>query len=150
MSINKDLNEIMEYAHCWNWLPDWFEVKEIYSAFPYSYSVLCPFAYTYLEEIIRSMTSEYGKEILDESGNSKRRKVGMGVVKLAIEENNANLELVNLLEQMKPYFTSSSGTDAGNNRNSVAHGYMHSGFWKKEAFESLIHDIAILSKYSHF
>lgn len=150
MSINEDFNEIMEYAHCWNWLPDWSDAKEIYLAFPYSYSILCPFAYAYLEEVIRSMTSEYGKVVLDESGNCKKRKVGMGLVKLAIEENNANTELVFLLEQIKPYFMMSSEIDWGNNRNSVVHGYMHSGFWKKEAFENLIYAIATLSKYSHF
>lgn len=65
MNIDDDFKEIMLYAHYWNWLPDWNEVEKIYDTFPYSYSVLTPFAYSYLEELIRSTTSEYGRELLD-------------------------------------------------------------------------------------
>ena len=51
---------------------------------------------------------------------------------------------------MKKYFKDSTPDDSGNNRNSVAHGYMHSRFWTKESFEELIHDIARVSKHSGF
>ena len=63
MSINDDFTEIMNYVHIWNWFPDWDVVQEVYKKIPESYSVLTPFAYTYLEELIRSTTSEYGLEI---------------------------------------------------------------------------------------
>jgi hypothetical protein len=58
MNINDDFTEIMNHAHYWNWLPDWDVVHEVYLDFPNSYSVLTPFAYAYLEELIRSKTSE--------------------------------------------------------------------------------------------
>lgn len=61
-----------------------------------------------------------------------------------------NKEYVNLLEKIKDYYKQSTPLDNGNNRNSVDHGYMHPRFWTKESFETLIHDIAILSKYSKF
>ncbi len=108
MSVTDDFNEIMEYAHYWNWLPDWDIAKKVYLIFPASYSVLLPFAYTYLEEVIRSMTSEYGIEIFDKSGNPMKRKSSIGLIELAIKENNDDLELVELLEKMKTYYTRSS------------------------------------------
>jgi len=151
MSINEDFSKIMERAHYWNWLPDWDIVQSVYKEFPDSYSVLTPFAYAYLEELIRSTTSEYGIELLDSNGNPMRHKVGMALIKLAIEENkDKNKDYVILLEKIKPYFKLSSVKDAGDNRNSVAHGYMHSRFWDKNAFENLIHDIALLSDYAGF
>ncbi len=151
MSIIDDFDEIMNYAHYWNWLPDWDVVKEVYSTYPNSYSILSPFAYAYLEEIIRSTTSEYGIEILDETGKPRKRKVGMGLIKLAISENKSkNQELVKMLEEIKTYYLESQTTDRGDNRNSVAHGYMHPRFWDKESFEQLVHDIALISKYAGF
>ena len=30
MSIEKDFDEILDYAHFWHWAPDWALVKEIY------------------------------------------------------------------------------------------------------------------------
>jgi len=68
VNINDDFIEICKYAHMWNWVPDWDVVQQIYKTYPDSYSVLTPFAYTYLEELIRSTTSEYGMELLDENG----------------------------------------------------------------------------------
>lgn len=151
MNIIDDFNEIMNYAHYWNWLPDWGVVKDIYQAFPESYSVLTPFAYAYLEELIRSTTSEYGIEIRDESGNPKRRKVGIRLLELAIEENKShNSEFVSMLEKMKSYYILSQPTDGGDNRNSVVHGYMHPRFWNKDSFENLVHDIALISKHAKF
>ena len=82
-----DFDEICEYAHMWNWAPDWHMVKQIYSAFPDSYSILTPFAYTYLEELIRSTTSEYGIPLLDREGKKNNIKVGLKLVNLAIKEN---------------------------------------------------------------
>lgn len=66
MNINDDFIEICKYAHMWNWVPDWDIVQQIYKTYPDSYSILTPFVYTYLEELIRSTTSEYGMELLDE------------------------------------------------------------------------------------
>lgn len=150
MDIRKDFEEILCYAHCWNWVPDWLVVKVVYEKIPESYSVLTPFAYAYLEELIRSTTSEYGRELLDKKGNPKRRKVGLCLIQLAKKENHKNLEYIERLNEIKKYFESSTGLDSGDNRNSVDHGYMHPRFWTQESFENLIHDIAQISKYSRF
>lgn len=75
MRVFQAFDEIMLYAHFRNWVPDWHIAKEIYKHFPNSYSVLLPFAYTYLEELIRSTTSEYGIEIYDENGKSKKEEL---------------------------------------------------------------------------
>jgi len=150
MSINDDFREIMDYAHFWNWLPDWGVVQEVYQSFPNSYSILTPFAYTYLEELIRSTTSEYSIEVLDALGNPKKRKVGIELINFAISENSSNQDYITLLEKAKSYFSLSKPTDAGDNRNNVVHGYMHPRFWDKESFERLLNYIAALSKYSKF
>lgn len=151
LSFIKDVDEIINYAHMWNWVPDWDIVKTIYNHYPDSFSVLAPFAYTYLEEMIRSTTSEYGRELLDGNGKPKKRKVGKALMKLAIDENrNKQPEYVVLLEEIKGYFSDSTALDEGDNRNSVVHGYMHPRFWSKESFEKLINDISRLSKYSGF
>jgi hypothetical protein len=77
--------------------------------------------------------------------------VGIALINLAIKENkDRNPELVSLLEEMKVYFRFSQPTDRGDNRNSVAHGYMHSRFWDRTSFERLIHDIALISKHAGF
>ena len=85
-----DFDEIYDYAHMWNWSPDWYMVKQVYTAFPDSYSILTPFAYTYLEELIRSTTSEYGMPLLDREGKKNNIKVGLKLVNLAIKENSEN------------------------------------------------------------
>lgn len=151
MKLEEDFKEILNYAHMWNWATDISLMQEIYNQFADSYSILTPFAYCYLEELIRSTTSQYGRELLpDKDGNPIRREVGYGLLKLAIKENKENTEYVKLLNEMKKYFKDSTPDDSGNNRNSVAHGYMHSRFWTKESFEELIHDIARVSKHSGF
>ena len=155
MDINDDFQEILDYAHNWNWVPDWEIVKEIYQNVPNSYSVLTPFAYSYLEELIRSTTTQYGREFLDEKGKPKRRKVGLSLLKLAKKENKDNVEYIKTLDEIKKYFEDQGTTiptelDNGDNRNSVDHGYMHPRFWTQESFEKLIHDIAGISKYAKF
>lgn len=150
MDINNYFKEIMEYAHYWNWLPDWDIVQKIYSEIPNSYSVLTPFAYSYLEEVIRSTTSEYGIEIFNEEGKEKRRKTGIDLINMAINENKNNKEFVSILKEMKNYFIKSKSTDSGNNRNGVNHGYLHPRFWNEDSFEKLICDIARISRFSNF
>ncbi len=151
MNISESFEEILKYSHFWNWAPDWDVAQKVYEAFPESYSVLSPFAYSYLEELIRSTTSEYGIELQDENGNPKKRKVGFGLIQLAIIENKPNSqEFVSILEEIKSYFSLSQSSDEGDNRNSVAHGYMHPRFWNKESFEKLNNNIARLSKYAGF
>lgn len=149
MNIKKDFDEIMKYAHFWNWVPDLSIVQEIYDKFPTSYSVLTPFVYSYLEELIRSTTSEYGRELIDKNGDEKLRNVGGKLIKLAIEENS-NKEYNTILKEIEKYFYPSKSTDCGDNRHSVAHGYMHPRYWDKDSFEKLIHDIARISKYARF
>ena len=60
MSINDDFQNIINSSHYWNWAPDWILAQKIYNKFPDSFSILTPFTYSYLEETIRSNTSEYG------------------------------------------------------------------------------------------
>ena len=57
LNIEKDFEEIENYAHFWRCLPDSNIVEKIYKTYQDSYSVLTPFAYTYLEELIRTLTS---------------------------------------------------------------------------------------------
>lgn len=151
MSISGSLKQISNYSHFRNWSPDWEVVKEVYDTFPESYSVLTPFAYSYLEELIRSTTSEYGRDLPYKNGKSKKRSTGRVLIELAIAENKPKSEnFIKLLEEVKSHYQSSQPTDEGDNRHSVAHGYMHPKFWTKESFENLIHNIARLSKYSGF
>lgn len=152
MGIDKDIEQIMEHAHFWNWLPDWGVVKEIYRQFPNSYSVLTPFAYVYLEELIRSMTTEYGIDGFDKMGNPRKYAVGKKLIALAIKENETdNPQLARLLEQVyMNHFTNSQPINSRQNRNSVVHGYIHPRFWNKDSFETLVHDISLLSEYAGF
>jgi len=148
MSIENDFDEILKYAHFWNWAPDWNIVKTIYIHNPESFSVLTPFAYSYLEEMIRTTTSEYGLPLFHDD-KPVTIKVGMALITLAKEENSQNKEYVKLLDYIKSYFDKKNIYD-GNGRNKVLHGHLHPRFWSKEDFEKLIHDIAILSPYSKF
>lgn len=150
MDFEKDIEIILNYAHYWNWLPDWIVLQKVYNKFDDSFSILTSFAYSYLEEMIRSTTSEYGIELLDEKGNTRKRKVGMALIELAQKENKNNIEYLEILDNVKCYFQISSIYDNGNNRNSVDHGYMHPVNWTKESFEKLIHDIALISPYNKF
>lgn len=146
-----DFDEICDYAHMWNWAPDWYMVKQIYTAFPDSYSVLTPFAYTYLEELIRSTTSEYGVPLLDREGKKNSIKVGLKLVNLAIKENSENQEYVELLEKVKKHFKYDyNDLHEENGRNKDLHGHLHPRFWSKEDFEKLILDIAEMSQFAGF
>lgn len=128
-----------------NWLYDIELTMKIYREYPDSYSVLFPFMYSYLEECIRSLTTEFGMNLLLDK---KRYKVGMELINFAIKENSKNKELVDLLEEYKKYFKISTIFDEGDNRNSVSHGYIHPSFWTKENFEELVKDVARLSKFN--
>jgi hypothetical protein len=150
MSIYNDLDKIWEHSHFWNWSPDWVVVKEIYEKVPESYSVLMPFAYSYFEEMIRTTTSEYGLPLFDREGKPVKVKVGMALIKLAIEENIANSEYVSLLEKAKKHFAYTEISNDENGRNRVMHGRVHPRFWSKEDFENLIHDIAEMSPFAQF
>lgn len=151
MSVFDDFETILDYAHFWNWAPDWNVVKDIYSRIPESYSVLTPFAYTYLEEMIRSTTSEYGMPLFDREGKPNYFKRGKKLINLAIAENADKKEYVELINKIKKYFMYiSDDLHDENGRNNVLHGYLHPRFWSKEAFEQLIHDIAELSPYAGF
>lgn len=144
-------NEIRLYAHMLNWEPDWAIVQRVYGNNPDTYSILTPFAYTYLEELIRERTSEYGRVALDNDGNPiTKRKVGLRLIKLAKQENAENTEFLAALESVEKYFVTSQPQDSGDNRNSVLHGFMHPRYWTKESFEGLIEDIARLSRHAKF
>lgn len=152
MELNEAFDKKYNYTHMWNWGPDWEVLRRVYLAFPNSYSILIPFAYSYLEELIRSTTSEYGRELVNPDGTLKKyRKVGTKLIDLAIEENkDRKPEFAEILPEIKSYFSRSEPSDIGDNRNSVTHGYMHSRFWDQDSFEKLIFDIARLSEYARF
>ena len=151
MSVLENLDTIYDYAHMWNWGPDWIIVKEIYIKFPDSYSVLTPFAYTYFEELIRSTTSEYGIPLLDREGKKNNLKVGLKLVNLAISENADKPDYIKLLEKAKKYFKYDyEDPHEEKGRNKVLHGHLHPRFWSKEDFEKLIHDIAEMSEFAGF
>jgi len=150
MSIFEDFEKIISHAHFWNWLPDWDVAKEIYNKIPESYSVLTPFAYSYLEEMIRTTTSDYGLPLFDGNKQQVKVRVGMSLIKLAIEENSENIEYVKLLENVKKHFKYSDINLDDNGRNHVVHGHLHPRFWSQESFEALLHDIAELSQFSRF
>lgn len=84
MALQEDFNQIIDYAHFWNWAPDWGEVQRIYEKFPDSFSVLTPFAYSYLEELNRTTTSDYGLPLFDRNGQPVKVNVGMKLISLAI------------------------------------------------------------------
>lgn len=149
--VLKDFDRIINHAHFWNWAPDWEIVKSIYIRFPDSYSILTPFAYSYFEELIRSTTSEYGITFLNRDGKKNKFKVGMGLIKLAKDENVDKPEYIKLLNKAKKYFQYEyEDPREENGRNKVVHGHLHPRFWTKEAFEQLIHDIAEMSEYAGF
>lgn len=150
MNINEDFDEIIDYARMWDWAPEWLLAKEIYSRFPNSYSILTPFAYSYLEQFIRATTHEYGDWPFDKEGNPKRYTVGYNLVRLAIEENADKPDYVELLEQAKQYFNNGDIRLKGERRNNVSHGIVHPDKWTKENFEELIHYLATISKFSQF
>lgn len=151
MSVFDDFETILDYAHFWNWAPDWNVVKDIYSRIPESYSVLTPFAFTYLEEMIRSTTSEYGMPFFDREGNPNNFKRGKKLINLAIAENTDKKEYIVLLHKIKKYFMYvSDDLHNENGRNNVLHGHLHPRFWSKESFEQIIHDIAELSPFAGF
>ena len=104
MALQEDFNQIIDYAHFWNWAPDWGEVQRIYEKFPDSFSVLTPFAYSYLEELIRITTSDYGLPLFDRNGQPVKVNVGMKLISLAKAENQNNQEYVKVLEETKKYF----------------------------------------------
>ena len=149
MNIEDDFEEIENYAHFWRWLPDWSVVEKIYKTYPDSYSVQTPFAYTYLEELIRTLTFEYGLPLQNKNGKEINKKAGIKLINLAIQENE-DIELIKILEEYKKYFRKIKITDIGDNRNSVNHGIIHPDAWSKESFKNLIHDIASISKYARF
>lgn len=124
MSIFDDFDEIMDYAHMWNWAPDWQVAKETYTQIPESYSVLTPFAYSYLEEMIRTTTSEYGLPLFDHAGRRCSLKVGLKLINMAIEENKENSEYVELLEKVKRHFRYAPNLE-DNGRNNVIHVDVH-------------------------
>ncbi len=148
--ISDKIDIIIENAHFFNWAPYLDEAQEIYNKFPDYYSVIIPFFYTYLEELIRSNTSQYGREILDKNGKEKYRITGVKLIELAIKENPTNQEMITELNNLKKYFEPSTIFDSGNNRNSTLHGYMHPRFWTEDSFRELIDDIARFSKFSNF
>jgi len=149
--IQDDFREIMQYAHYLNWLPDWDILQDIYKTIPMSFSILTPFAFTYLEEIIRSTTTEYSLPFNQRNGSPQRFKVGKKLLELAITENRTEKpEYVALLISIKPYFDDITTENADENRNGILHGHLHPRFWSADLFEKLIHDIALLSKYAGF
>lgn len=148
--IEKNFNKILEHTHLFNWFPDWKVLIEVYKSFDNSYSVLLPFCYTYLEELIRTMTTEYEIDIINYKGEKQSIKTGISLINLAIHENKDNIELVKKLKESKQFFDFSVKNLGGNNRNNVMHGHIHPRLWKNENFENLISFIASISEFARF
>lgn len=102
-----------------------------------------------MEELIRTLTTDYILPLHDKDGKETNKKVGMKLINFAIQENE-DKELLKLLEEYTKYFRKTKNTDIGDNRNDVNHGIIHPDSWSKESFENLIHDIARISKYARF
>lgn len=146
----KKLNDIKITAHFWNWLPDIQVAIEIYESRNDAYSVLLPFFFTYLEETIRSTTTEYGMLDPRNQGNRKK-KVGKELIQFAISENSDNPQLVHILNDiLENHYGKFSPFEGGQNRNNVGHGVVHPRFWTEEDFENVVNDIAKLSPYAGF
>lgn len=142
------LNNILLVAHYWDWTPDLIVVAEIYESRDDAHSVLLPFMFTYLEQSIRTLTSQY---TMLESNKPNKKKVGVGLIKLAIEENKDNSELVTILNSILiKHYQKFSLFEHGENRNNVEHGVVHPRFWSEEDFQSVVSDIDDLSPYIRF
>lgn len=142
------LENVLQYAHYWNWLPDLNVVVEIYKSRDDAYSVLLPFMFTYLEESVRTLTSEYG---MLEPNEPNKKKVGKNLIRLAIKENEDNDELVKILNSiLSKHYQNFSLFEHGENRNNVEHGVVHPRFWSEEDFQSVVSDINDLGTYIRF
>lgn len=150
-TINK-LNNILLHAHYWDWTPDLIVVAEIYESRDDAYSVLLPFMFTYLEQSIRTLTSEYTMLVPNKPNKkTKKKAVGVGLINLAIEENKDNSELVTILNSILiKHYQKFSLFEHGENRNNVEHGVVHPRFWSEEDFQSVVSDIDDLSPYIRF
>ena len=120
-----------------DWQCDLEQAFKIYDKFPDSYSVLIPFFFSYMEELIRSLTSNYHMQIYEDD----KEYVGMPLVEKAIEKNSDNNKLIQLLKEIKKYYEKSSIFNKTYNRNGIVHGYVHPDNWTKETFKQLIKDI---------
>jgi len=120
-----------------DWQYDLEQAFKIYDKFPDSYSVLIPFFFSYMEELIRSLTPNYHMQIYEDD----KEEVGMPLVEKAIEKNSDNNKLIQLLKEIKKYYEKSSIFNKTYNRNGIVHGYVHPDNWTKETFKQLIKDI---------
>ena len=102
--VLKDFERIIDHAYFRNWAPDWEMAKNVYTKFPDSYSILTSFAYYYFEELMRSTTSEYEMPFLNKDGENNKFKVGMGLIRLAKDENAEKPEYIKLLDSTKKYY----------------------------------------------
>ena len=94
---------------------------------------------------------EQALNILAKRDDMPQATKALHLIKLAIDENKKSRpEYVIILKEIRGYYRNSTRSDEGDNRHSVAHGYMHPRFWSKESFEELIHDIARISKFASF
>ena len=84
MSVFDDFDLILDYAHMWNCAPDWYLAQSIYKKFPESYSILTPFAYSCLEEMIRTTTSDYELPPFDRDKQPVKVSIGVALIALAI------------------------------------------------------------------
>lgn len=147
--INKDLKTIEKYAHANHWLYDWTLLHRLYISEPDTYSLFTPFAFSYLEELIRSTTSKYSLTREEMTELRFNRVYGTKIINCAIKENKGNKELVKALEDCKQYYLPSEIDSEKGKRNSVMHGYLPPLYWSKDSFEVLIHKIAEISRYSN-
>jgi len=90
MSVFDDFDLILDYAHMWNWTPDWYLAQSIYKKFPKSYSILTPFAFLFGRKI-RTTTSDYELPLFDRDKLPVTVSVGMALIALATKESQTAL-----------------------------------------------------------
>ena len=157
-NLNEYFNEIQQYAHFRNWAPDIGVLISVYQKEPLSFSILIPFLFSYLEEVIRSMTSGYTFDTRLNENDEIFYKTGKALIETAKEEcaNKSNITeqekqyVCNKLQEIKERYYQKSTLTNYNNRNSIMHGPLPPRFWTEDLFVQLIKDIASLSKYSGF
>ena len=142
-----DFDILLADTHVGNWSKSLRIAKSVYKNIEDAQYILMPFMYTYLEESVRSMTTEYGA--LNGSEKSSKR-IGGGLVDLAISESDDS-EQQKLLRSIKQqYFRRFDGLMGGGNRNNVDHGVVPANDWSNEEFQKLVHDVAALTPYTDF
>ena len=112
MALQEDFNQIIDYAHFWNWAPDWGEVQRIYEKFPDSFSVLTPFAISLAiaenqnnQEYVKVLeeTKKYFKYVKVNNDENGRNRVMHGFVHPRFWSKENFEQLIHHIAVLSPY-----------------------------------------------